>query len=449
MICLLFGVAPVLVWLFPIGSLVVGIFLLLRYPVLYVGFTWWLWFLGPLVKRLIDYRSGFNTFGGYTLTPLLVTSIALITLVQYLPKLRTQSGLPFLLCFGSVFYGFVIRLLRQPIVLDFRELLMLLTWLSPVLFGFHLFVHWRSYPAYRQQLQHTFVWGVLVMGGYGVLQFLVAPEWDRFFLITRAAEFNLAWMGIPEPLGIRVWSTMSNPITFSCNLMPGLLLLFVHRGFLPIVAGMVGYLAFLLSLARTGWYSWLVALLLYFFSLRGRYQFRMVTSLIALALIVLPLTTIEPFSSTIGSRLESFSTLQQDASYEARVEQFNQAIRYALSEVVGQGLIGYGGIPTSAGRISNTISSQDNGYLALLVSLGWIGTIPYMTGVTLLFVKLFQNSANRNDVFVVAARAIAFASLARAGTSAVVFDEYAMPIWSFLGIAIAAHRYYQNQRIFP
>jgi hypothetical protein len=174
----------------------------------------------------------------------------------------------------------------------------------------------------------------------------------------------------------------------------------------------------------------------------------MIASLIALVLIALPLITLEPFSSTIGSRLGSLLSLQQDASYEARVEQFNRAIHFALSEVFGQGLIGYGGIPTSAHHISDMISSQDNGYLALLVSLGWIGTIPYVTGVMLLLIKLFQNSSNRHDTFVIAARAIAFASLARAGTSAVTFDEYAMPIWCFLGAAIAAHKYYQNQRPF-
>jgi hypothetical protein len=444
-ICLVLGVASVLSILFPLGSFAVGVFLLLRYPVLYVGFTWWLWFLGPLIKRLIDYRSGFDTFGGYTLTPLLVTSISLITLIQYFSRLRTQSGLPFLLCLGSVLYGFVIRVLRQPIAWDLREILLILAWLSPILFGFHLFVHWRNYPTYRQQLQQTFFWGVLVMGVYGVLQFLVAPEWDRFFLITRREEFNLSWMGAPVPLEIRVWSTMSNPITFSCNLMSGLLLLFMHRGLLRIVAGVFGYLAFLLSLARTGWYSWVIALLLYFFSLKRQYQRRMIVSFMMLALVAVPLMTVEPFSSAIASRFQSFSNIEEDASYEARVEQFNQAIDFAVSEVVGQGLIGYGGIPTGARTVSTTISSQDNGHLAILVSLGWIGTLPYVTGIVLLLGKLFLNSSNRNDMFIVAARAIAFASLARAGTSAIAFDEYAMPIWCFLGIAVAAHKYYQTE----
>ncbi|MCG8363360.1 MAG: O-antigen ligase domain-containing protein, partial [Pseudanabaenales cyanobacterium] len=59
----LIGAGRFLVLLFPLGSIVVGVFLYRRYPIFYVGFTWWLWFLGPLVRRLIDYQSGHLTYG--------------------------------------------------------------------------------------------------------------------------------------------------------------------------------------------------------------------------------------------------------------------------------------------------------------------------------------------------------------------------------------------------
>jgi hypothetical protein len=80
-----------------------------------------------------------------------------------------------------------------------------LEWLTPILFGFHLFIHWRHYPSYRQNIQRIFLWGVLVMGVYGVLQYLVAPEWDRFWLI------NVKAFGSAEPLAIRVFSTVNSP----------------------------------------------------------------------------------------------------------------------------------------------------------------------------------------------------------------------------------------------
>lgn len=46
--------------IFPVSSFVVGIFLYLRHPILYLGFTWWIWFITPLLARLIDYRVGWD-----------------------------------------------------------------------------------------------------------------------------------------------------------------------------------------------------------------------------------------------------------------------------------------------------------------------------------------------------------------------------------------------------
>src|SRR4028119_173132 len=58
-LCLAAGLGKVLNIIFPAGSFAVGLFLYLRYPILYVGFTWWVFFLTPFVRRLIDVRIGF------------------------------------------------------------------------------------------------------------------------------------------------------------------------------------------------------------------------------------------------------------------------------------------------------------------------------------------------------------------------------------------------------
>ena len=54
------GAGGILRLLFPLGATAVGVLLYMRYPLLYVGFTWWIWFLTPLVRRLIDQRSGWQ-----------------------------------------------------------------------------------------------------------------------------------------------------------------------------------------------------------------------------------------------------------------------------------------------------------------------------------------------------------------------------------------------------
>ena len=442
-------VAPfILVLLFPLGSLLVAVFLFQRYPVLYVGFTWWMWFLAPFVRRLIDYRCRTITFGPYHLTAMLVTSLCMLTLIKNLAKSCRNDGLPFALCFGSVFYALLMGLIRQPVNDIGQEITVALGWLCPMLFGFHLYSQWRKYPVYRQNMQQVFLWGVLVMGAYGIVQFVVAPGWDCFQLIQENG-YESTWMGVPEPFGIRVWSTMAYPFTFALNLMPGLILLFINKSKFRYFAIGVGYLSFLLSKARTAWLSFILALSVFFFSLKSRYQIRLFVTITSIVLIVLPLSTIEPFSAVIQERIGTLYALEEDGSYQSRLEQFDETIDHALTEYVGWGLMGIEGVPKSisvTGEIAERASGLDNGYLVLLVSLGWLGLIPYSTGIGLMFFRLFTVPISRLDTFAIAARAVAFSSVARMVTTNISIGEFALPIWTFLGIAMAAQKYYGHQQ---
>jgi hypothetical protein len=426
----LLGAGRLLILAFPAGSLAVGIFLYQRYPIFYVSFTWWMWFIGPFVRRLIDYQSGYLTPGPWILTPLIVTSISFVTLVKHLPKSYQQGGLPFILCFGSVFYGFLLQLIQNP--LNAATIITLLDWLSPILFGFHLFINWRDYPKLSQNIQRTFVWGVLVMGSYGIYQYLVAPVWDRFWL-TNAPNPTY---GTPEPLGIRVWSTMMIPQKFAAMMMAGLLLLFSDRGKLRNPATVVGYLAFLLTSVRAAWLSWFAGFLIFIFSLKARLQMRLIVSIMVAILFFLPLTTIEPFSTVIGSRLASFSNTQNDTSYAARLQGSQELLNTAISEFFGRGL------GSKLEGDTSGLASYDNGLMVMLLSLGWFGTIPYLSGIFLLLFKLFQGAENF-DTFAIVARAIAVGTFfVQIGLNPVMNGEFAMPLWGFIGIGMAAHKYY-------
>ena len=82
----LLGADSIIRLIFPLASLAVGLFLYAQYSILYIGFTWWLWFLTPLLSRIIDYRSGWDPSRLILVAPYLVTLITIITLVKYLPK---------------------------------------------------------------------------------------------------------------------------------------------------------------------------------------------------------------------------------------------------------------------------------------------------------------------------------------------------------------------------
>ena len=424
-LCLLAGAGKLLNLAFPLGSLAVGALLYFRYPTIYISFTWWIWFLTPLVRRLADYRSKFTDPSPILLAPFLVTLVTFCTLWQHLPKSHRQGSLPFVVSLIAILYGFLVGLIyRTPIKVGIS----LLDWLVPVLFGFHLFVNWQNYPSYRQTIQRTFLWGVLVMGIYGVIQFLVLPEWDRYWLIQ--SEFSSG--GKPEPLMINVWSTMASNRPFGTVMMAGLLLLFTNKnqGLFGIPTTLFGYLAFLLTRKRTTWASWFLGLLTLTSSLNAKLHMRLIISIIITVLCIIPLTTIEPFSGFINSRLETFFNLEDDNSAEARQEIFNNTIDDALNSFLGSGI---GGL------------SLDSGILSTLLDLGWFGTILYLSGILTLMFSLFQSPEIRSDQFASAARAIAFATLIQIPLGRPHLEVQGVILWGFLGIGMAAKKYYQYQ----
>ena len=416
---------------FPAGAFAVGAFLYQRYPLLYLGFTWWIAFLSPWVRRVVDYKSGWVDPSPILLAPFLVMLVTIVTLMRSLPRAPRQGGLPFILAFAGVVYGFLVGLINYP---PMAVAVPMLNWFTPILFGYHLFINWRQYPIYRQNTQRVFLWGVLVTGVYGIWQYLVAPQWDRFWMISSKATA----FGTPEPMGIRVFSTMNSPGPFATVILGGLLILFSVSGPWRLPAAIAGYLSFLLSLVRSAWLGWIVAIAMFIPSLKPKFQMRLMVTILVLALCIIPLANAGPFAETIGARLQSLTNTQGDISYNQRSEGYADALGLALSEVMGQGL-GFVLEGTSLG-------SNDSGVLSIFFSLGWFGAIPYLGGIILLFFCVFQNRASQTDLFASASRSIALGVFAQIGLGSVTIALSGVIFWGFAGLALAAHQYHRYQR---
>ncbi|MBF2026255.1 MAG: O-antigen ligase family protein [Oscillatoriales cyanobacterium C42_A2020_001] len=435
-LCLLARGGRILIPLFPLGSVAVGLFLYFRTPALYVGYTWWLYFVGSLVRRMIDQQSGYVTPGRWGTTALLVASISLITLVKYLPKSYRRIGFPFVLPLLAVTYGCLIGFITGRLDLQFA--IGALGWIVPIVFSFHLVVNWQQYPQYRQAIQRTFVWGALAMGCYGIFQYCIVPEWDRFYLNNLSASS----FGKPFPFEIRVFSTQNSPQDFGVIMMAGLILLLSSEGVIRLVASGPGYIAFLLSAARSSWLGWVAALLAYLPSLKLKFQVRLILSILLIALMVVPLTTIEPFAEPIKQRIESLSEGGDDYSLQDRTEGYQNLLDIALTEFIGSGI---------GGRLSrqlpaSAIGGSDSGILPLLFTLGWFGAVPYLAGIFLMVYRILTSRGNRQDPFSSAAQAIVMGVLAQVWLNNIFAGEMAMVLWGFLGIGVAASQYYAHQR---
>jgi len=412
---------------FPAGATAVGLFLYLKYPLMYVSYTWWIWFISPFVRRLADWQSGWQEPNPILITPFLVTFITFLTLFRSLPKAHREGGLAFIFPLIGITYALligVVQLSPKVVAIPF------LNWVTPVLFGFHLFSHWREYPSYSKTLRSTFLWGVLLTGGYGVYQYVIAPEWDTSWLINT----ELTTSGDPEPYGMRVFSTMNSAGPFSIVMLAGLLLLFSTYSPLQFPATMGGYLSFLLTLVRSTWLGWGIGLLTLATSLKPKLQIRLMLTIVITVMCILPLTTMEQFSESINSRFETLTDLKNDQSFSDRSSNYEGNLNKALTEWIGKGLGGSG-------------EHIDSAVLDTLFSLGWFGTIFYAGGLLLLLIKLFLDSEGGSDSFASAARGICLSIFVMLIFSSLMLGLSGAVFWGFLGIGSAANRYNKHQAL--
>lgn len=429
-LCLLIRFSSILQIFFPAGALIVGAFLYSRYPVLYLGFNWWLWFMAPFIARVVEYQNGLTDPGLrlIILAPYLVTILTAFSFFKHLPRIYRQDGLPFFLGFIAIFYAFFVGLAKGNAMTEIVQ--GVLSWLPGIFFGFHLLINWQDYPSYRQNTERTFLWGTLVMGMYGVVQYIVAPEWDRFWL--RNSEELLLCCGWPEPLQIRVWSTLNYPFTFAYAMMASLLLLLSRQEPLVFMAIISGFMSLLLSEVRAAWGGWVIGFITIVISIKQHYQMRLIATLIVIGVCLTPLATMEPFSEVITSRLETLSNVKEDHSFNERAEIYGKLINSAVSEFNGRGMGG--------GKII------DAGGLDVLATLGWLGIIPFISGIILIFLRLFQYSEARSDPFMNSTRAIVLSIfITLPATNTMVLLPGVM-FWGFSGMAMAAHKYHQHQR---
>jgi O-Antigen ligase len=429
-LCLLARFSNILQIAFPVSTFFIGIFLYFRYPILYLGFNWWIWFLSPLVSRLVEYQNNLvdSGFRLIILSPYLVTICTGISFFRHIPKLYKREGLPFFLAFISLIYALLIGIAQGNSLVKVAQ--GILSWLPGIFLGFHLLANWQSYPAYRENTQKVFYWGVLVMGIYGVVQYMVAPDWDKFWL-TNAQDLQFC-CGWPEPFMIRVWSTLNYPFTFGYAMMACLLLLLGRQNLASAPAIISGLLSFLLSQVRGAWFGFTIGLIIFFLSLNSRLKFRLIATIFIIIICLIPLASSGPIVDVIASRISTLSSGQEDGSAMERQRIYAELFDIAIGEIIGKGMGG--------------ISIVDAGLIDILNTLGWFGLLFYGVGIYLLFYRLFIYAEARFDPFMNASRSIVASIFVTIPFNNSTILLPGVLFWGFGGMVLAADRYYCYQK---
>lgn len=429
------GKAALIRLLFPGAMTFLGAILYFYAPISYLHFNWWLWFLTPFLRRVVDLQAGWQDPNLMLLAPYLVGALTVVTLLRHLSRARSAFLFPFVVAMVGTLVGYVVGVVRVGLVAATYSLLQ---WLIPLLMGFHLSICWRDYPQFRVAFRQVFVWGTLVVAIYALIQYFFLPEWDAYWVIKSELES----VGNPEPLEVRVFSTLNSPAPYGHMMMAGLLVMLSGWNLANLVAAIPGFTGFLLSLSRQSWGAWMLGVLVMAFMAEGRTRRRLLTTVAVCVLLGAPLLTVDAISSKIGDRASTLADLSGDASLDARVATYSGVTLRVLNDPFGYGM-GFTGTAQKVG--DGQTRNFDSGVLDIFLSLGWVGGFLYTTG---LFMAVWPRLRRRDlsgDPFGTIALAIGIALIALLVFAKSQTGLSGMIMWSFFGVSMAAVQYNQNR----
>jgi hypothetical protein len=284
------------------------------------------------------------------------------------------------------------------------------------------------------------------MGGYGLVQFFLMPQWDAMWMI--GSQMNS--QGDPVPYGVRVFSTMNSSGPFAFAMMGAMVYVMAANHRVRWIAGALGFLSFALSLVRSTWGGWVIALVIQILKSSNRVRIRIIASAVLLAGLCVPLLAVGPVADRMQARLQTLVNLNDDASYAARNEFYASFAKTAFTDVSGEGL----GATGTSTKLSNDggelgkYGNFDSGVMNIPFVLGWPGTLLYLSGILWVLARAIRASFRlRDDKFVSACISLSIAIVGMlVFTNSLVGTGGLLLFMSMFSILSAAHWQKQNRR---
>lgn len=323
-----------------------------------------IWIFAPLLRRLIDWRSGgFVSLTAVSVLPIMATLTLAIPTYPRWKNLKRGVREPWMYMVMPVLFATALGVALHGVAAGPAAL----KWLAPLLFV----PYFAARPNQAESLRlvtRSLVVCAGISAVYAVYQFLFLPAWDKMWLIESGMTSS---MGKPYPMQMRAWGTMN-----SCGPAAQVWCLSIIAGLLDTKwkstwkkAWLVMALtAMLLSLVRSAWLMLCIGVVVMAIQSGGR---RAGTAIFAGLLVFATIlcAPMLPGGDRITRRLETFGDLGRDRSFTARNSMANDLADQLLENPLGRGM----GFAT-ASRVARTAAkteSIDNGFgeLALTISV--------------------------------------------------------------------------------
>ena len=266
---------------------------------------------------------------------------------------------------------------------------------------------------------------MLLLGFYGIYQFVSPPPWDGYWLDTENDILAITSFGHSAPFQIRVWSTLNAPGPFANFAAVGMLVLLETKSRWKLPAMLAGFVSLLLSVVRTAWLSLLVGVAILLTHAKPKVIVRVIFSALLLVVCAIPLLRDPRVSFLVSDRVKTFQDIGHDGSYQERSEMYRAVTSELVTNPFGQGL--RNGIMVGRYVI-------DSGFLATLLSLGWVGSLMFSAGISFCFTSSRQKGLP-DDGSRGVATAVCVSMLAQLFGGNVFVNVSGMLFWLFAGTA--------------
>jgi hypothetical protein len=340
------------------------------------------WALMPGVRRLLDWRAGgFASVSVLSIVPLIALIPAVLALT-YGGKLRyvdRRLALCAWLWTGGFGFAFVVALANggSPFAASYA----LAQFMLPMAFGLWVATLDLPVDVLYERIANVLLWLSTPLCLYAALQFVAPPPWDVSWML----HANIASIGQPYPYQLRPFSTLNGPgvfadfldITMAINL-PRLI---TARSPLRIAQFALCFAALALTMVRTGWLGFAVAVVTYIALTPHRARNLAVFGGVAVvgAVIIVNASVLLGSAQTgsdITSRFSTLTNLNNDYSFVDRQHYFEGLLTDALGQPLGQGL----GVTGTAAKLgdSGAVRDFDNGFVARFTEMGYFGMTCYL-----------------------------------------------------------------------
>jgi hypothetical protein len=413
-----------LIYAFPVGALLLSIYLVRKNKAAYVGFVCWLYILTPFVRRVVDYKAG-SPETTLMLTPFLAGLACLIVLLPRWAEALNGRSSAMIYVLGAIFYGGITTLLQ----LHFADFLQGMTlWLAPLFFGIFIYLERQHVRELYSGFERAMVGGTLVAGGYGIAQYISPSSWDSVWMEVN----HLISIGPAEPMNVRVFSTMNAPQVLGAFLVVGILMAIRSASKLKFAAIPLGVISLVLSMSRSAWVAMLAGITYLCFRLPSRERTKLIVVAAICAFLLMGLTQVPAMHEAFSTRFSSFTDVKHDESANDRAETYASVVQSLSRSPFGLG-IGVEG----QGNASVSDAEHDSTIVNMLLSLGVLGSSVFTFGLAALFVKIVFARKKSDDAGLTALQAAVIALMAEAALNNVLTGPVAFLTWSAIGLGYA------------